>query len=210
MSTATGRIFIEQSGLMEAAGMRLTDQVLVKNGKITVDFPQSAHLIVLPVTGDLYYHSPDKDQGEINVAELKVWSCVAGSSICLVNPYAEEEVNFILIRIVDPAIVLNISFHPAAFDFDVNQNQLIPLFPVENQHGLPFHVSIGRFAGRAEHLYQMKNKNTGFFAFVIAGVFEIEGRLLHPRDGLSLLNADHIESEALSNHAVLLVLESAL
>ena len=47
----------------------------------------------------------------------------------------------------------------------------------------------------------------GFFAFVIEGAFELEGRLLHARDGLALWNLEKIEWEALSGGAILLVLQ---
>ncbi len=47
-----------------------------------------------------------------------------------------------------------------------------------------------------------------FFAFVLAGAFETEGRLLHERDGLAIWDTDKIEMEALSNDAMILLIES--
>ena len=47
----------------------------------------------------------------------------------------------------------------------------------------------------------------GLFVFVIEGAFEVQYRLLHPRDRLVLWEADTIEWEALSNDAVILVIE---
>jgi hypothetical protein len=46
-----------------------------------------------------------------------------------------------------------------------------------------------------------------FFAFVVAGAFEVEGRLLHQNDGLALWNTSVIELEALSENVVILVVE---
>lgn len=44
-------------------------------------------------------------------------------------------------------------------------------------------------------------------AFVLQGTFEVENRLLEAKDGLALWNTANIELEALSNEAILLLLE---
>jgi redox-sensitive bicupin YhaK (pirin superfamily) len=56
----------------------------------------------------------------------------------------------------------------------------------------------------------LKNKNAGLFVFVIEGAFEVEGRLLHERDSLALWETGKAEMEALSNDAIILVIESPL
>jgi len=45
------------------------------------------------------------------------------------------------------------------------------------------------------------------YCFVLAGTFEIDGRLLHNRDGIALTATEKIEMEALSDHALLLTVE---
>ncbi|MEO5593159.1 MAG: hypothetical protein ABIR15_06605 [Chitinophagaceae bacterium] len=52
-----------------------------------------------------------------------------------------------------------------------------------------------------------KNKNAGLFAFVIKGAFEMEGRLPHARDGWALWDTGAAEMKALSNDAIILVIE---
>lgn len=47
------------------------------------------------------------------------------------------------------------------------------------------------------------------FALVLAGAFEVAGRLLHAHDGLALWDTAAVALEALGNDAVLLVLELA-
>lgn len=54
----------------------------------------------------------------------------------------------------------------------------------------------------------MKSEQNSLFVFIIQGVFEVQGRLLHARDGLGLWNeANEIELEALSNDAIILLIE---
>jgi hypothetical protein len=67
-------------------------------------------------------------------------------------------------------------------------------------------LSLGRFAGRRGATYELPPGRL-FFGFVLAGAFEAEGRLLHEKDGLALWEVPApVEIEALSNHALLLVL----
>jgi hypothetical protein len=46
--------------------------------------------------------------------------------------------------------------------------------------------------------------------FVLNGAFEAKGCLLHERDGLALWDTNEIEMEALSNDAMMLVIETKL
>lgn len=67
---------------------------------------------------------------------------------------------------------------------------------------------IGRYDGREEGIYEVQNPDAhGVFVFVIEGAFEVQNRLLHARDGLSLINVAEVDFEALSNDAMLLILE---
>ena len=45
------------------------------------------------------------------------------------------------------------------------------------------------------------------FVFIIEGAFEVQNRLLEARDGLSLWNLSKLEFEALSNDAILMIIE---
>jgi hypothetical protein len=73
------------------------------------------------------------------------------------------------------------------FSFDVAsiRNQLFPIagtsFETDRILPYPFSISIGQFDGRREPLYSLKNSAAKFFAFVVARVFEVEGRVLHEK-----------------------------
>jgi len=96
-------------------------------------------------------------------------------------------------------------------DVNENLNSLVKVIPVNGHNAqLPFIVSIGKFSGRGETVYLPKNKKNALFVFVIEGAFEVEGRLLHARDGLGLWETGVVEMEALSNDAILLVAEHPL
>lgn len=70
-------------------------------------------------------------------------------------------------------------------------------------------ISLGLFTGRSETVYMPVQKQpTITTAFVLQGAFEPEGRLLHKADALSVYNAPTLEMEALSNQAILLLIET--
>ena len=78
------------------------------------------------------------------------------------------------------------------------------------ESSFPFSISIGKFDGRGETTYRVKNKDAGLFVFVLEGAFEVQGTLLHARDGLALWETDEVEMEALSNDAIILLVELPL
>lgn len=52
-----------------------------------------------------------------------------------------------------------------------------------------------------------KNSRSSVFVYILSGVFEVQNRLLHMRDGLSLRNLEEVEFEALAQDSVILLAE---
>ncbi len=73
----------------------------------------------------------------------------------------------------------------------------------------PYHIFIAKLDGRSEIIHTAAQSGSGFFVFVIEGAFEVQHRLLEARDGLSLLGIIELEAEALSDDAILLMIELA-
>ncbi|NRF39803.1 hypothetical protein [Pedobacter foliorum] len=187
----------------------LNDELLVPRGKLEVSVKEASHLLILPITGDLFYQGTSNDETEVNIGEVKICSFIADSRFTIHNPYDSDIINFLQIWIKDDSISQNEIPKPIRFDINKNINQIANIINKGTlQHSpFPFKVGIGQFGGRSETAYNLQNKNSTFFAFIIAGAFEINGRLMHPRDGLALWDVDSIEIEALSNEATLLCLE---
>ncbi|MGZ8556779.1 MAG: pirin family protein [Chitinophagaceae bacterium] len=99
------------------------------------------------------------------------------------------------------------------FTYNVNKcmNSLVKVSTANpGESSLPFSISLGKFKGRGETTYQIKNTKSGLYVFVIEGAFEVQGTLLHARDGLALWETEEVEMEALSNDAIILLLELPL
>jgi hypothetical protein len=91
-------------------------------------------------------------------------------------------------------------------ELNVHINELVMITDEE----APYFISVGKFNGRGEAIYQRRGGDTGIFIYVMRGAFEAEGRLLHEQDGLAIWDVDKIEMEALSNGALVCLVECRL
>lgn len=110
------------------------------------------------------------------------------------NPQKDHLASYLNVRMTLPGSTTSVG----EFDIDKSKNSLTS--------PLPF-IHIGKFDGRRDGVLKINESSSGVFVFVIEGAFEVQNRLLHPRDGLSLGNVREVEFEALSNEAILLMIE---
>ncbi len=85
-------------------------------------------------------------------------------------------------------------------DFSIQKNQLIALHTQAK-------VWIGQYQGRAEDTYQLQETNKQVWVYVLQGVFEVQNRLLHAQDALYLWDLEAVEFEALSQDAIILLID---
>ncbi|MDO7852901.1 pirin family protein [Hymenobacter convexus] len=168
---------------------------------------EASHVLIIPVTGAVTLVASETLETAVDVEEMLVLTVPAGSILRVQNPYPEELVSFLHVWLLADAPVSAVTIQQATFSLEAAPGQLQLLVPEPAGVALPVALSLGRFAGRQEAIYQMGNIESSFFAFVLAGAFEVEGRLMHEKDGLALWNAGEIELEALSNDAIIIVLE---
>lgn len=172
----------------------LNDETLGPSQQLTRNV-ENGSVLLIPLVGALEYTL----NGETAYVETNeaAWLPAEGN-LTLRNPYDEELINFLYIvfshSIVTEAETLSINLD--------SRNSLNPL-------SLPGSIKakMGLFDGRQEALYPVQNPNNGLFVFVIAGAFEVQGRLLEQRDGLALWQLEEAEMEALSENAVVLLFE---
>jgi quercetin 2,3-dioxygenase len=183
----------------------LNDDTLAGGKSITMTIEADSEIVLIPVVGAITYKDSLGNTNIIEAGECQVITVPKDTTIQIGNPYDNELVNFLQLWFYKPCEELNT---PQLVPFDIinYKNRLVPI-PVGNT---PFKYGIGKYAGREESVYQLSNARNGLFAFVIQGAFEVQYRLLHPRDGLALWEADAVEWEALSNEAIILVIEMPL
>ena len=169
---------------------------------------EDSFVILLPVTGAIKVADPHGYRQMIHPGCVEVFHALKGDSYEIENPYSDELVNFLQIGLRAKLPAGFLYEHVIDFDLNSNINQMTSLLRASEDHLVATcSCAIGKFEGRQDMLYQLSTENTGAFVYVIEGAFEVQNRLLHAGDGLALWEAATIEAEALSNDAILLVIE---
>ncbi|MFV5697027.1 hypothetical protein ACM55H_01545 [Flavobacterium sp. ZT3R17] len=179
----------------------LNEEILAPQHSTKTVLEANAAVLILPLFGGVDYKDSLGNESFIGVEQIRIVSTKKRMSFELTNSYEEENVSYLQIGFNAKSQDFESNFQQ--FDFGLtNKNQLIPLFEISNAFGF-----IGMYDARKEGFYSLKNNSNGVFIFVINGAFEIENRLLESKDGLSLSGIDYLEWEALSENALLIVLE---
>jgi len=160
----------------------------------------SGALFVLPLVGKVVIHDLENET-VIDAGQLLQTGITPGLQIEFKNPYQSEWISYLIWEIkAEPKP------HTAIIDFDI-EAAAGALVDVMNQAdpSIPVTVQVGMFKGRQEDVLTHQTSQHKFI-FVIEGAFEVQKRLLHARDGLSLPHCQSMEFEALSNQAIILIL----
>ena len=188
--------------------LTLNDELFMPGYQDDYHTGQAVWVVIIPITGEVVYQPASGKPLTIDVGHVYVNYVPGGTAFKLINPYVDDRINFLYLEFKAGELSLTgDTVHLYDFSFKDQENQLIPVNIFDSSPNLPFTLHIGQFGGREEAVFQPENSDSLFFTFVIAGAFELQGRLLHQRDGLALWNLKEADMEALSNNAVILVME---
>lgn len=185
----------------------LNDTTLKEDCTLKYIASEDMLVVLIPIVGACEYSS-QVAHGTVDVGQSVAFFAGKNSEYQASNPYEGELINFLHIEMMVDNRWSSVN-STTEFNLQKNVNNLIPLFPDSPTAHLNFLIHVGKFNGRAEGVYSVKNPCKRVFSFVIEGAFEFQSRLLHARDGLSLINVDEVEFEALSNEAIVLLIEDA-
>ena len=186
----------------------LNDEMLAGGSSTIIRLEENSYLILLPVVGAIQYKDPTGNEKLLAAGQVQLIYADKVAAIEIRNPFMDEVINFLQIGIRTGNYNGPSAACLSTYDVNEFQNSLIKISPQRlGPAAIFFDLCIGKFSGRGETLYHNKKQNSDIFIFVIEGAFEVEGRLLHARDGLSLNNSNEIEMEALSNEAIVLLIE---
>lgn len=196
----------------------LNEDTLAGDRSFTMNVEEDSCIILIPVVGAIACKDSTGNAGLVEAGQAQLLNIPAGGSFEVKNPYGSDLVKFLQLWIKTPGTTVSPAAQSFSFDLTGRKNRLIEIFSPapgallnssqsSSQHSAALPVGLmGKFAGREEATYQILNGN-GLFAFVIEGVFEVQYRLLHAGDGLGLWGLQEVELEALSNDAIILLVE---
>lgn len=185
----------------------LNDETIAAGYSQSYIVKENSYLLLLPIVGTLLCKINERTWSVVNTGQLQIFEFQAGDSIEILNCYKNELVNFIHARLGTDDVKKSDAKKLFTFDINENRNSLVDITDPYLQAG-NLYVTIGKFTGRNEIVYNLKDKKDNLFVFVVEGVFEVDGKLLHARDGLGLWNEPGaIQLEALSNDAIIFFIE---
>lgn len=164
---------------------------------------EDSYQLFFPITGRIDIVQGGKEFG-VETGEVQVLNLGKGEVLEISNPYPTKEINYIQLGITTDLFLLRASEMLFKFDFEEDKNHFIEIV---NHAKLPFKLNAGSFTNGQELIYKIQSKDHKLFFVVIDGAFEIEGRILKSRDGLSLWDLEQVRILSLSDNAVILVLE---
>jgi quercetin 2,3-dioxygenase len=187
----------------------LNDDTLAAGASLQLFVEADMIVLLIPVVGAIAYKDMAGNEAMVYAGEAQITALKKGTGFTVTNPYGTDLVNYLQVWL-KAAIGIKGSYI-VTFDLDEKRNSLIPLLSsygnTNEAERNNFNILIGKVAGREELLYQLQDKRNGLFVYVIEGAFEVKDRLLHARDGLALWEINEADAEALSNDAILLLIE---
>jgi len=166
---------------------------------------ESTHVVLLPIVGAIVYNYCNGLTGTVEAGMVQVLSFSAGERFEITNLYPDELVQYLQLWIKVPEAQVTRCYQNK---FDIDNYQLVDLFEPKTPEGCQHYAgAIMKLNGRQEETYQLKNPGNGIFVYVLQGALEVQYRLVHQGDGLGLWDIDEVEFEALSNDAILLIIE---
>lgn len=183
----------------------LNDETLMPECSHELRVEHFCQIILLPIVGAIEVEEKGKEHQFVNSGEMLFMLASPGKHYTITNPYPDEPINYLQIRIDDGQFLSTPMSSGITVPFDLSEKNV--LLPVRGYNGSSVHLFIGQYDGRAEGIFTSWNPGHRAFIFVIEGAFEVQNRLLERRDGLALGNAEAVEFEALSNGAILLVID---
>jgi len=164
---------------------------------------EDSYQLFFPITGRIDIVQGGKEFG-VETGEVQVLNLGKGEVLEISNPYPNEEIHYTQLGINTDMFLLRASEMLFKFEFEEDKKHFIEIV---NHPKLPFKLNAGSFTDGQHLIYKNQNKDHKLFFLVIDGTFEIDGRILKTRDGLSLWDLEQVRIVSLSDNAVILLLE---
>lgn len=173
---------------------------------IIYDHEENTYVIILPLTGGLTCQVLPQEELVVTSEQALIHKIEKEKSYIIYNSFKEAEIRYLHIG-------FQIDFASIKRSFvleNIALKKMNELVCIDLHAPDQFTGYIGMYQGRNEDHYKLKKTNNAVFVYVINGAFEVQGRLLEHQDGLILKDTKEIEFEALSNNAIIMLLEIKL
>jgi len=179
----------------------ISDIFLSAGAVAPLDIDTSCCNIVFPLVGTVQLTGEKGLQANLRNGDIHRL-CPGIADVAVKNTLENDTINFLHIMLPkQKASLWDVS--SARMEITV-KNRMI------SGTGYANNIKVGVYDSRAKDIIRLQQPGANLAAFVINGSFEIEGRLMEYRDSLMLRDIEEAEIEALSELAVLLIIDCSL
>lgn len=181
---------------------KFVEHQLDSRGRISISCPDHCLILIVPVSGGVEI---GVGLGEIShVAAGEIYHCITSQEpVSVHNPFSRA-VRLLEIQFSCDPTVLKRTAH-SVVEVNLALNQLMDCIQF-TQGTSSILLELGQFTGRRKVDILFSDGPRYQFVYVVKGAFEVEDRLLEIGDALQIDSLHGLSFEALSNHAILLVL----
>lgn len=191
-----------QNPAKEAIGnlYAIHDDTLNPNSDFNFYTRQQGYIFIVPISGNISYIDEQKNETLVEVGKSLLVYLDKNAYIQLKNRYQEKTINYLMVALKSDEIPQR---SLTLLDIDLSQPNYLQNISAASS---AFKIGVGRYKNRGNTKYAI-NSISILYCFVLAGTFEIDGRILNDRDGIALSTTEVIEIGALSDNAMLLTIE---
>lgn len=190
----------------------LNEETLGPKNQVFRHVESDTDIVIIPLAGAIRYTDSLGNDDIVQTGHIRIFTAKDGLSYTLENPYGEDLINYLQIWL-KPDSAGETDSQQQKFGFP-GKNKLFPIFSGNGENVLKVRSNalahMGIFETRKEGVYHSINDRNGLFVFVLNGAFEFENRLLEKHDALAIGGISKAAFEALSQNALLLILEIPL
>ncbi|NMH88141.1 pirin family protein [Flavivirga algicola] len=173
---------------------------------------QNMEIISIPLKGALSHKDSMGNKRAIEVGEIQVMSAGTGLTHSEFNDSKTDDVNFLQLWIIPETLNVTPNYEQRKFDILDQKNNLQTLVaPKDKLEGDALPISQQAYIYRSdldsghEIMTPLKNKNNGFYIFLIEGEIEVGGQILENRDAIGIYETDQVIIKSNVNSKILII-----
>lgn len=172
------------------------ETVLDEAGSYNFNYKRDSSVVVIVLYGEILINDFKRP---ITSEQIFVVQSKESHILMIKNNLADEKADILILELKSKKTDHFFSVE------EVNIRDKNTLIPISNQ--LEYPNFIGLYEGRQEQEYSLYNKKNTLFGLVLNGAFEFQNMLLEARDAVIIKEIETLEFEALSENALLVLLE---
>ena len=187
--------------------LAFNEEMLAAEKTYSIQVAQTSEIILLPVQGGLEVIDSEGNSIWISPGESFSFLAFPESNFEIRNPYPANTVRYLQIRLLAEAPITahTVCSCPPLTSIPIDSRDiLVQAFTSADQK---LNGYLGQYMGRKKGQLTVSEPKNNLFIFILRGAFEVQDRLLEKGDALALRHEHKLEFEALSNEALILILE---